>query len=86
MTNARLASGDTTGFRASERSGAARRSVLDDSLDLTSVSLSQAREFPRFASIAAVGGQLLVAGATEPVVTSYMASPGLTRCGAMPPP
>ncbi len=51
--------------------------ALTDSLDLSSVSLDRAREFPGFASIATVGGRLFVASATDPRVTSYTATPDL---------
>jgi hypothetical protein len=51
--------------------------LLSDTLDLTSVSLDRAREFPGYASIAAVDDRLLVASFTEPSVTSYTATPAL---------
>lgn len=51
--------------------------VLSTTLDLTSISLDTAREFPGFVSIMAAGGQLLVTSADEPRVTRFAISADL---------
>jgi hypothetical protein len=45
--------------------------LLSDTLDLGGVSLSNAREFPGWATIAAVNGEILVASEGDPRVTRY---------------
>jgi hypothetical protein len=49
--------------------------VLSGTLDLDSISLASAREFPGFVSIMAAGGKLLVTGADEPRLTRFGISP-----------
>lgn len=44
---------------------------LSNTLDVESVSLSDAREFPGVANLAAVGGRLLISSGIEPVITEY---------------
>jgi hypothetical protein len=51
--------------------------VLSDTLDASNFSLDDAREFPDFVDIAAVGGQLLVGNTNEPRITRYGISPSL---------
>lgn len=45
--------------------------VLSNTLDLSSISLEGAREFPGFGSIMAAGGKLLVADAESPVIDRF---------------
>lgn len=54
------------------------RPVLTDTLALTHVSFDNAREFPGYASIATVGGKLLVSDGSEPVITQVEITPNLT--------
>jgi hypothetical protein len=49
--------------------------VLSDTLDLESVSLDGAREFPGFGSIMASGGKLLVADPEAPIIDRFAISP-----------
>jgi hypothetical protein len=44
---------------------------LSSTLDRDAVSLSDAREFPGVANLAAVGGRLLISSGIEPVITEY---------------
>jgi hypothetical protein len=44
---------------------------LSDTLDVESVSLRQAREFPGVANLAAVGGRLLISSGVEPIITEF---------------
>lgn len=44
---------------------------LSDTLDVEAVSLSQAREFPGVANLAAVGGRLLISSGLEPIITEF---------------
>lgn len=45
--------------------------VLSDSLDVTSISLQGAREFPGVANLAAIGGKLLISDGNEPKITEF---------------
>jgi hypothetical protein len=45
--------------------------ALSDSLERSSVTLNESREVPGYASMAAVGGDLLIASGDEPSVTRY---------------
>jgi hypothetical protein len=51
--------------------------VLSNTLDLESISLDGAREFPGFGSIMAAGGRLLVANAESPVIDRFAISADL---------
>jgi hypothetical protein len=44
---------------------------MSNTLDRDAVSLSDAREFPGVANLAAVGGRLLISSGLEPVITEY---------------
>lgn len=52
--------------------------LLSDTLDLARVSLADAREVPGYASMAAVGGDLLVASGDEPSITRYVVGDDLS--------
>ncbi|MEY4544340.1 MAG: hypothetical protein RL685_535 [Pseudomonadota bacterium] len=52
--------------------------ALSDTLDRTNVSLNDSREVPGYASMAAVGGDLLVASGDEPSITRYTIGPDLS--------
>lgn len=45
--------------------------LLSDTLDLSEISLADAREFPGWVTIAALGGRLLVASEGDPRITRY---------------
>lgn len=51
--------------------------VLSDTLDLGDVSLSQAREFPGYASIAVADGELLITSAETPVIERFSVGDGM---------
>lgn len=44
---------------------------LSDSIDIDTVSLSEAREFPGVANLGAIGGRLLISSGSEPEITEF---------------
>jgi len=48
---------------------------LSDTLDIDSVPLSEAREFPGVANLAAIGGRLLISSGSKPEITEFDITP-----------
>lgn len=59
--------------------------ALTDTLDLRSLDLGTAREFPGWATMATIGGRILVADEAEPRITSYAITSdrGWSKLGAL---